>query len=664
MKKAFRQFLHYILAAALVLQVPTLSYAKGPTPQLDGVMNLVGHKVLANQYVKAARRSWYRNAELRQRALDKGFANVMAAKSGFLHHMGETAKTFVIIWVICVWAIVKDQIRQAQLKGQSVSEKETAVMVAQAAEHLVNNFEIYAAMVGAGMVGGTTGVIHGVATRNSKIIRSFQQSLKSTAGRRAFSMLLQSGVMSLITFVGWEHGATLWLDSVLLLGEADESDNSPEAAKRVSEDVEIAHNFKFWKAIPQYVSGMGMSERERQVFRKVMGNMVKILVFDHGLRARWFYNTWRKRILKGDFVVLVAAMSSAGAAGGLAPAAIAGTISAMSSSAAAGAVAGSLGGPLVALAFGCVFAVVGGAATLYIPKSYKDKITDYFKDRRVRRNQRNLSWNNNRIGRYIKYFSKDGWKAALAQRTFPVDLDQIFKERGNYREKVIDVWMEQLHDAILQKQLAEFENDLGAAMNDPEIQAQVLKLFEEQKTKGAEAAEQLDEYLAEKSEELDEIEEELFSTIGSLSEVQQGQVEVMTENKELLGSANDYIEESMKELKEFYMDDAMTLGETFFQFKTNPDYQVKPEVETSFVEEIKRITVLHQNMRYFLLGFDRTLAEDFGVPQYAPEKMSEEYEDIANAAKVNLNLYYEMGYDEERIISNLLDTSEVPDHMD
>ena len=246
-------------------------------------------------------------------------------------NLGHQGQALLLIMIISGIEIVRQEIEMSKLKKQSLDISELTDLAGKAADRILLGGSIYSSMIGAGVLGGIS----------YKPLQVINQLISSQNSRAIFKSLLQSGIVSFITFTGWEMGGQLWTEArELIQNEADY-----EMSERLG-PILLGSLFSV-------ASNSQSSQDDLRVFKEIVGNMVRILVTDNDLRNLWLYNTWRMRIATGGFVTIVSAMVGAGAAGtALFPGA----------------------GTLAGLCFG----VVGGTLALLIPDNIKEGITNSF----------------------------------------------------------------------------------------------------------------------------------------------------------------------------------------------------------------------------------------------------------------------------------------------
>lgn len=245
-------------------------------------------------------------------------------------HQGQA---ILMILLLTGVDIVKRQMEEADIKREDVDMGVILEHSGQAAEYIVQSGEIWSAITGAGITSTAFSVpmqMINTVIRDSKMLPFFKN-------------LLTNGIGTLITFLGWELGAQLFDDARHLL----EDDEDFERSERL---------------MGVFVNALKGGETSREdwaLIGKVFDNIGLILIHDHNLRNMFFYNTFRNRILTGEFITLVSSMIAASAVG---------------STVWPG--GGTIGGVL--------FGLVGGVVWLFIPEGTKNSITHFMQSNVIR----------------------------------------------------------------------------------------------------------------------------------------------------------------------------------------------------------------------------------------------------------------------------------------
>jgi hypothetical protein len=277
------------------------------------------------------------------RATEKAAAAKSSIAESAVQNLGHQGQALVLILIISGIEIVHQQIKMAKLKKQELNYSELTELAGKAADQILLGGSVYSSMIGAGTIAGVS----------YKPIQVINQFIGNQNTKPIFKSLLQSGIVSFITFTGWEMGGQLWSEAKELIeNEADYA-----RAERLGPVL--------LGSLQSLVSTNQDFQDDLRVLKVVFGNMARILVADNDLRNLWLYNTWRMRIATGGFLAIVTAMVSAGVVGTtLFPG------------------AGTLGG--------MCFGIVGGTLALFVPEQIKDGVTDsvasarsYFGSRRA-----------------------------------------------------------------------------------------------------------------------------------------------------------------------------------------------------------------------------------------------------------------------------------------
>lgn len=616
-------------------------------------------------FALAGQMVWVNNTELRVRAQQKAWDVSQFSQRKARGQIGHVGQTMLILWIIHGIAIVKDEVEQARLQGREVDWDDIEVMFGETFEHMVNSPEIWMSMIGASIAGSTIGAgkkIVGLIPALDEAKDAMKQVLSSSAAQTHFKTLLVSGAMSLVTFVGWEAGMILWQDSLLYMGDNYGSD--AKSQEQAHSDLEIARNIKFSRLASSFISHRHLSEDERRVYTLMKQNMYSILINDHGKRWKWFYNTWRKRIATGDFVLLVSAMTVGAWAGGIAGA---------KAGAAIGAV-GGIPGMLVMGFFGLTAGVVAGALVVFVPQWVKDGISEFVRDMRINNATQILDNNQRMQMRYVKIFSGDSFRNRFMRSMLLIDFEDILKERRKWRDRFMNAWVERYHNSIIAKQFATFNNSIAAMSTDPDFNQKLQEFIvseeqEEVAGQGLQAFIQanqdtINELLDEVDynqprEELNKFWREIYDSgvaptkedteKYNLLQIQYKRAQQVEVNRETIQRANERISESVEALYNFYSQDAKELTDTYISetWNSENDDRLPEELELLVRKEIDQVTWMHQNLLHILLGFHPEMNEQL----HEQERLSQDQLlRVAGPARILLNLYFEFGYYEEEVI--------------
>lgn len=338
---------HFLIAALIgqlaVSTVPAPAGAKGRSYNFG-----------KNYFFRKADQTWKESAGLRVRLGDSA-SEIRARRSRVerAREIGSSAFTgtvsshagqlSIMLYVLTLTEATRQKAEDRAVRNQDLSFTDMVSLTKHSANELVNSFELWSAILGASAVNRVV----------SAPLAALRQTVNNRVSSRFFSNLINSGIGSFITFVGWEAGAQLWEESIDLLGD--------------EEMIREAQGLRF----AELMAGGGTT-RQKQVFGKVLENAWYILSFgDPKVTKQWWANTWRLKIATGDFVVLVSSMVLAGAAAGsIVPGA----------------------GTLVGACFGLAGGIVGGLLAMYVvPESVKRDIDDGIKASRRAYNQTQLS---------------------------------------------------------------------------------------------------------------------------------------------------------------------------------------------------------------------------------------------------------------------------------
>lgn len=335
------------------------------------ITQLASHTSYAQVTQPSAAESYSRNAtqlvrpHIRMNLLKKApqqptVAQKAAEKVGQTgYHMAQNMMVmFIVSLSIAIKEVQYDEEQRARFEASGI-DTSTAALSAAVFNELINGFDLYLGMAGGAITNGITmktiSLVKYVAQRTgltlsenviqsamqaatkqmSAPVQALSQSVATSQGKRAFSILARSGAASFVTFVGWEAGMQLWKESMNTLTE---------------EEYAVAKKLKFFTLL----SGGGTDE-EKAVFSKLTAQSISLLTFADPEKSRlWLYNTWRFKIATGEFLTLVATMAAAGAIGGSV----------------------ALGfGALIGFCFGLIAGVIGGIIHYMLPQEWKDYLT-------------------------------------------------------------------------------------------------------------------------------------------------------------------------------------------------------------------------------------------------------------------------------------------------
>lgn len=320
------------------------------------------------------------------------------------------AQILVLLIILAGVDVVKQEYQLSGLKNEPTDFDDLMKNCGLAAEHIINSGSTWTAIIGAGAASAAS-------APGMKLIKLI---LGDSSSRVIFKQLVQSGIASFITFLGWELGTQLWQQSLYMLP--------------TQQEYTAAQNLKL--VLGDLFSQKVLDPSSALLINKIFANMGRILFEDSDLRNNWLYNTWRLKIATGEFATLVTAMVSASVAGtAIFPG------------------AGTLGG--------LMFGIAGGTLALFIPQKTKDSITTGLQEVRLRlntagklyTNQAEIRdairrYNNNvqslefikpgRPERYVSMLNDE--KAALKNSILPLIL-----KRSEIRENVVNIFFERIY---------------------------------------------------------------------------------------------------------------------------------------------------------------------------------------------------------------------------
>jgi len=338
------------------------------------------------------------------------------AASRTSHFVTSEAQTCILISILSVFHHAKYIIHRARLENETISSADFLHIAEQSFEHVFTSGAIMSSILG-GTLGGRTGeFLFG---------KYIQKLVGHNMSRNIFKKLIVSGAHSLFVFTGWEIGGELWEEAVRMIPEEQgrafkQAENFWDVVFGVEEleksDPRISSNPTVFRIKGKYY----LLFTDYAAFQAIFSNMWKILVTDSELRSNLFYNAWRHRIARGDFITLIICMTGAGVVG-----------------------QALLPFPYVGFAFG----LVGGFAHMFIPERFHEEMDVLIKDNRVAWNDMWKGANSKALSRIIENSSWAEtnlveWRASVdeARRTWvlggitslPVEICEWGAECRNY----------------------------------------------------------------------------------------------------------------------------------------------------------------------------------------------------------------------------------------
>lgn len=474
----------------------------------------------------------------------KGRQKALAYPKEAVPHM---AQTMMMLWVLGGVEAVRQNAKMSPLQDQS--QKASSVeMVVRVGDHMINSFDLFAGMAGA----STSSLLL------AKPIQTLNELISSKVTQPILKSLLTSGASSFVTFVGWEVGAKLWEQSILLLE---------------AKDIETAKSLRFTE-----IMRGGGSVEERRVFKEMVSNAFSILTWaDPEVSNAWIYNTWRHRVLTGEFVTMLSSMVAAGVvAGSLAPGA----------------------GTLVGFCFGLAGGLAGGFAAILLPHSAKQPVTDGFRRHRI-------DTGYNQLARYQTATARVLWDDSYPQAYQARINQEYLKNRRLIRENILTALFEQIYDASLRRQEAEAVLELIAARGESSSVADLNESLEsigQKKLRG-----RLSDLRVEYQAQLQDANERLHFYLSEAQEVQRR--EAMS-----LGVIA-YSEQTPFEFRQLYIDEidqqsSIHISLKFIYAGLLPERasEMKLEISKDDEEKLKLSAQINLNLFYLTAFTEKTLA--------------------------------------------------------
>lgn len=327
----FKRVVSLILAIAVLSPAPALAEAAQapisanwrPTPA-DGQRFL---DLAKRDFSKMGETANFkaRVAELRAQ-IDKGYA-VADKTAGHLLGAAHAPTTILQIWIIVgAYAAYQNE----RLKPLSNSTADVGSIVNRTGDMLINNFDIFAGMIGASAANFALG----------PTLNHMGKQLTDRMTNKLASSFVHNSLVTYLTFAGWEFGAQAWRESIYLLDEGD----IPNARKLRVMDL---------------FTGKGTPE-EYKLLEKVLKNLLGIMTFVNPERTgQVVANTFRQHFFTGPILASALGMAVAGtAAGTIAPGA----------------------GNIAGFCIGFMGGLVGGGIYFLLPESGQVGVTDVIRE--------------------------------------------------------------------------------------------------------------------------------------------------------------------------------------------------------------------------------------------------------------------------------------------
>lgn len=338
--------------------------------------------------------------EIREEALrspQRMASKIMAAPS-------HASQTITQIFILSMVERFYQNQRINIIQGQADANKGFGSSAAKAGYDIVNSFEIYAALLGAGLFSKAL----------KKPLEAMRWNLRMAGAGKAFTNFTFSTMGTTVAFIGWEFGMQLWQEAIFSLDTEDE--------------MTIAMQLNFDKIFLKQAT-----EQERKIFTKVLDNMFMIFNFKKPeFLQNLVVNTWRLRIATGHFTTLVASMVIGAKAGAMLGTVVPGLGTG---------VCGFFGG------------LAGGGMWMLIPHEHTDAITDKFKELRIQQAQNRLNANTHEILRIATLF--DQGKGTQDQHKQLRMMTDVLARRQAIRNDAMTVYFEKYYTAYGKKRMAE-----------------------------------------------------------------------------------------------------------------------------------------------------------------------------------------------------------------
>jgi hypothetical protein len=265
-----------------------------------------------------------RRSNINAREFDSELGKIKSSRSVELGaHVGQT---LVFLLTVAGIDLVLQEMRQTP---GPVSEQSLGTMAGHAAQQILDSGSTWSSMASAGATGA-------LLNYPVKVLTTL---IADPKGNKLLFETLRSSILSTATFVGWDAGAQLWKEASYLL----EDPNDYQRSSSLFGVGRGAVQALLFSSAPQ-------DARDLRIAGLMFANLMRVALFDQELRANWINNTWRTRIMSGEFVTLLGSILTASAVGTvILP-----------------------GGGTVA---GFMFGLAGATVSLVIPQEIKDGIT-------------------------------------------------------------------------------------------------------------------------------------------------------------------------------------------------------------------------------------------------------------------------------------------------
>ncbi len=338
-------------------------------------------------------------------------------------HLGQTL--LFLLTVAGVELVQKELIARSEGKP---SDKTLLEMSGIAARQLLDSGGTYLAILGAGVA--DLGLTYPAKALSAWLVDP-----------KARPVIYQSLVRSIVatgSLIGWEIGTSLWSEAAMLL----ETEAEFERSKSL-----FGMGLGAFRGL--IYSSDSRDLADRTLAKNMAGNLVRVALLDQKLRSRWIDNTFRTRIMSGDFAIMTAALTAAGVGTMLLP-----------------------GGGTVA---GFILGVGAIVIALNIPESIKDGITSGLHSVRA-----GFQWGRLRtVDLEIRDLMRAPQWTSLENRLNR--LQQLLNDRQNMRSGVLTIEMEKARMVLrhLLREKSPLDQNTGRS-HLRQIFSNILRMYAEQ----------------------------------------------------------------------------------------------------------------------------------------------------------------------------------------
>jgi hypothetical protein len=419
------------------------SYSWLRDPRLQKVFNTTSKKLNIFHFLSPKQKELFKK---NSSEVDKEFeAKQQAEKNSDFKlnsTIAEVTRTYLLMYALSIVAIIKEDSMKFYITG-NLSSADTGKKILEAITEIVNSGEILSAMIGAG-------VTHKTLSKPLQFLQYLSQDAKVAPFFKSFMIHFTH---TLVSFSGWEFGTQLWKEATNLLDIQRQDEKEREFLK----DRNKVFTLIFRALTPASLATNPQKGKIARIFlQQTVENIIKIIFVDSDMRLQWIYNSIRLRIANGNFVSLVTSMATASAIG-------------------------TTLFPMAGTMLGLTFGFAGGVATIIIPEENKNQITVAIKNKWI--SALDKFKGSSSAASFVMGF-KDDLTSVMNSK---VTLDDVILDRTNYRESLVDIYIERIYydnnqmihtNETLKKHYEELRKNTNNVRLTDEIKSLKLKNFE------------------------------------------------------------------------------------------------------------------------------------------------------------------------------------------